>query len=150
MSRPSDRENYKETKGEKTIRIFVAIFYFIQTVLTTFPFMRGLDENGNIREMTAFEIAVQPEGYATAAEIKIAIIFALLVVLPIVCFFFYVLDKSNIKGMVSFATCVINVSIITFSVGGAIAMGAVVTLLLYVLIMFLTVQGMLLHAKNTM
>lgn len=149
--RNSNKANtYIEPKGEKALRIFVAILYFIQTLFTTFPFMRGDDGTGTIKELTAFELAIQPEGYATTQEVKIALVFALLILLPVVCFFFYILDKSNIKGMVSFATCVINVAVITFTVGGAITIGAVLTLLSYVLIMFLTVQGMLVHAKNTM
>lgn len=143
MSYNRDKNQIKESKKTKRLRITLAVLYFIEVILTTFPFMWTTDANGNIKELTAFEIAVQPGGYQTAEEIKIAIIFAVFVLFPAVCFFFCVLDKSYIKCFVSFACCIICACLITFGIGATISMGAVVALLLYVLILFLTTTCMM-------
>lgn len=148
MSYSSDKTKIIESKKAKTLRITLAVFYFIQVVMTTFPFMWVPGENGEIKQLTAFQIAVQPGGYQTAQDIKIAIIFAVLVLFPAVCFFFCVLDKSVIKNFVSFACCIVCACIITFGIGATIAMGAVVSLLLYVLILFLSTYSMLVSVAD--
>lgn len=132
-----------ESKKAKRLRITLCVLYFIQVVLTTFPFMWGLDDNGNLKQLTAFEIAVQPGGYDNVQEIKIALLFAVFVLFPVVCFFFCCLDKSIVKNFVSFACCITCACLITFGIGASLAMGAVVSLLLYVLILFFTTQQLL-------
>ena len=138
-----NKRNIKESKKAKRLRITLAVLYFIQVVLTTFPFMWGTDDSGNIKQLTAFEIAVQPDGYGGAGAIKLAIVFAVFVLFPAVCFFFCVLDKSFVKNFVSFACCITCACLITFGIGASVAMGAVVALLLYVLILFFTTQNLL-------
>lgn len=131
-----------ESKKTKGLRIFLAILYFIEVVLTTFPFMWGPDEVGNPKQLTAFQIAIQPDGYNGWGEIKLAIIFGILVLFPAVCFFFCLLDKSALKNFVSFACCIVCACIITFGIGGMIAMGALVALLLYILILFVSTASL--------
>lgn len=143
-----NRSAIKESNKAKRSRITLAVLYFIQVVLTTFPFMWGLDESGNIKELTAFEIAVQQGGYQNAESIKLAILFAVFVLFPAVCFFFCILDKSVVKNFVSFACCIVCACLITFGIGASIAMGAVVALLLYVLILFLTTRNLLISVAS--
>ncbi len=143
MSYYNRDKSVQESKKSKRIRITMAVLYFIQVILTTFPFMWGVDDKGNVKQLTAFELAIQPDGYNSAEEIKIAILFAVFVLFPVVCFFFCVLDKSQKKNFVSFACCIICACLITFGIGQSIAMGAVVALLLYVLILFFTTQSLL-------
>ncbi|MBE6823744.1 MAG: hypothetical protein E7513_00170 [Ruminococcaceae bacterium] len=143
MSNYSRDKGALESKKSKRIRITMAVLYFIQVVLTTFPFMWGVDDKGNIKQLTAFELAIQPDGYNSAEEIKIAFLFAVFVLFPAVCFFFCILDKSQKKNFISFACCIICACLITFGIGQSIAMGAVVALLLYVLILFFTTQSLL-------
>lgn len=131
-----------ESKKTKGLRIFLAILYFIEVVLTTFPFMWGPDKAGNPKQLTAFQIAIQPDGYNGWGEIKLAIIFGILVLFPAVCFFFCLLDKSALKNFVSFACCIVCACIITFGIGGMIAMGALVALLLYILILFVSTASL--------
>lgn len=144
MAYSSEREKIVESKKAKRIRITLAVLYFIQVVLTTFPFTWIVDESGNVKQLTAFELAVRPSGYETVQDVKLALLFAVFVLFPAVCFFFCVLDKSNKKNVVSIICCLTCACLITFGIGATIAMGAVVSLLLYVLILFFTVQSLIL------
>lgn len=144
MAYSSEREKIVESKKAKRIRITLAVLYFIQVVLTTFPFTWIVDESGNVKQLTAFELAVRPSGYETVQDVKLALLFAIFVLFPAVCFFFCVLDKSNKKNVVSIICCLTCACLITFGIGATIAMGAVVSLLLYVLILFFTVQSLIL------
>lgn len=132
-----------ESKKTKALRIFLAALYFIEVILTTFPFTWIPDDSGNIKQYTAFEFMVRPSGYHNAQEIKLALLFGIFVIFPLVCFFFFVLSKGVVKNYVSFACSIICAVLITFGIGGTIAMGAVISLLLYVFILFFTTQNLL-------
>ena len=94
----------KDNKSAKRLRITLAVLYFIQVVLTTFPFLRGITEDGEFRQLTAFEIAVQPAGYPTAEDVQLAIFYGIFILFPMVAFFFCILDKnSNVKNFISVA-----------------------------------------------
>ena len=135
MSYGRDKKAITESKKSKTLRITLAVLYFIQVVLTTFPFMWGVSEKGELKQLTAFEVAVQPGGYDGAQDIKLAIIFAVLVLFPAVCFFFCILNKTLVKDFLSI--------VCALGIGGLIAMGGVVALLLYILILFLSTMSLL-------
>jgi hypothetical protein len=132
-----------ESKKTKAMRIWLAILYFIQVVLTTFPFTWIPDDKGNVKQYTAFEFMVRPSGYHSSQEIKLALLFGIFVIFPLVCFFFFVLSKGVVKNYVSFACSIICSVLLTFGIGGTIAMGGVVALLLYVFILFFTTQNLL-------
>lgn len=130
----------KESKSSKRLRITIAALYFIEVLLTTFPFMWGGASDGKLHVLTAFEMVIQPSGYNSAQEIRLALYFSLFIILPIVSFFFMLCDKkSNVKNFVSVASCIICCCLITFGLGNAIAIGALMSMLLYILILFLTV-----------
>lgn len=148
MAYSRERNKAKESKKAKCIRILLAVLYFIEVVLTTFPFTWIADENGNVKEFTAFELAVRPSGYETAQEVKLAVLFAIFVLFPVVCFFFCCLDKSNKKNVVSIVCCLTCACLITFGIGATISMGAVISLLLYILILFFTTQSLLLSLAD--
>ena len=63
MSYDYKKTNKKETKKQKFMRIFIAVLYFFEVVLTTSPFVWGMDDKGNPQQLTAFQIAVQPNGW---------------------------------------------------------------------------------------
>ncbi len=130
-----------ETKSEKRIRIFLAVMFFIQTVLTTFPFMQGSIEQG-FTYITAFNMLVQNNGYTDSGDYMLVIIGAILVILPMVAFFFCILDKKSKKKYFVSALCSIACAVaITFGIGGAISIGAVITLIINVVTLFMTAQG---------
>ena len=135
-------DNYVENKSAKRVRITMAVLFFIQVILTTFPFIQGETSEGGYDYLTAFEVTVRFQGYPDAASIKLAIICGLFILLPLVSFFFCIFDKkSNVKNFVSAACCVICACLITFGVGTMISIGAVISLILYVIILFFTAQG---------
>lgn len=131
-----------ESKSEKRVRVFLAILFFIQTVLTTFPFIQGEIEEG-YTYVTAFNLLVQNNGYGENGDWMMAVIGAILVITPMVAFFFCVLDKKSKKKYVASGLCsVLCAAAITFSMGSfSIAIGAVVTLIINVIALFMTSQG---------
>ena len=93
-----------ESKSEKRVRIFLAVMFFIQTVLTTFPYMQG-DIDEGFTYITAFNMLVQNNGYGESGDFMLVIVGAVLVVLPMVAFFFCVLDKKSKKKYAVSAIC---------------------------------------------
>ena len=148
MAYNREKSKIKESKKTKTLRITLAVLYFIQVVLTTFPFTWIVDDSGNVKQLTAFQLMIRPSGYETVQDVKLAFLFGVFVIFPVVCFFFCVLSKGYIKNFVSFACCIVCASLITFGIGATIAMGAVVSLLLYILILFFTTQNLLLTVAD--
>ncbi len=142
MAKFSYVDEVVESKSEKRVRIFLAILFFIQTVMTTFPFIQGEVEQG-FTYVTAFNLLVQNNGYTEKGDIMLAIIGAILVVFPMVAFFFCVLDKKSKKKYIASGLCaVLSAAAITFSMGSfSIAIGAVLTLILNVVELFMTSQG---------
>ena len=144
--------SYQKTKAEdksaKKLRLTLAVLYFIQVIMTTFPFMWGETNDGSFEQITAFEMLVHPGIAYTVDAIKLAALGGIFVVFPMIVFFFCVLDKySNKKHVASFLCCILCVSMIVFGIGpGYIAIGSVVTIILYLLIMFLT--SMSVQARN--
>ena len=131
-----------ESKSEKRVRIFLAVMFFIQTVITTFPFMQGNIEAG-FTYITAFNMLVQNNGYTDNGDFMLVIVGAVLVIFPLVAFFFFVLDKKSKKKYVVSAICSIACAVvITFGIGGAIAIGGVLTLIINVVCLFMTMQGL--------
>lgn len=141
MAKFTNFDDNVETKSEKRVRIFLAVMFFIQTVLTTFPFMQGSIEQG-FTYITAFNMLVQNNGYTDSGDYMLVIIGAILVVFPMVAFFFCILDKKSKKKYLVSAICSVACAVaITFGIGGAISIGAVITLIINVITLFMTMQG---------
>lgn len=143
------KEKIYEDKTVKGLRITTGVLFFIQVIMTTFPFIIQYDEAGNIYEMTAFQMFIQVGGYQSSSAVLLALIAAIFVVFPIVAFFFCILDKkSTVKYLVSALCCIICALLITFGIGTDIASGSLISLLLYVLILFLTMLGLGMYQKH--
>ena len=149
MSYDYKKTNKKETKKQKFMRIFIAVLYFFEVVLTTSPFVWGMDDKGNPQQLTAFQIAVQPNGYDGVQDIKLAIVFGLILLLPLVGFFFCVLDKSRVKNFFNLACGLVCVCIITFGIGPNMGSGAFWSMLIYVFILFLKTINLLDSVKKS-
>ena len=136
-------EESVETKSEKRVRVFLAVMFFIQVVLAaSFPLMQGDVDGKGMAALSAVKLMIQPNGYNSFQEVLVAIYGAVLVVLPIVAFFFCLLDKkSKKKYVVSALTSVLCPIIICFGVGGTIAIGGVFTLFINIVTLFMTSQG---------
>ncbi len=134
-----------ETKTEKHVRIFLAVMYFLQTVVTTIPFIQGkvtIDGESGYATLTALNLLIQTDGYADRSSIPLAAVGAVLVIFPMVAFFFCVLDsKSRIKYIVSGACCFVCAALIAFVLASVISIGAIITLVLNVICLFMCSQG---------
>ena len=149
MSYDYKKTNKKETKKQKFMRIFIAVLYFFEVVLTTSPFVWGMDDKGNPQQLTAFQIAVQPNGYDGVQDIKLAIVFGLILLLPLVGFFFCILDKSRVKNFFNLACGLVCVCIITFGIGPDMGSGAFWSMLIYVFVLFLNTINLLDSVKKS-
>ena len=129
-----------ESKSEKRIRRFLFVMYFIQTLLTTVDFMTNPETGARI---TPIKMLIRTDGYATGGDIWMAVAGGILVVFPMVSFFFCLLDKkSKKKYLVSALCCIVCVILILF-IGNPqyLAIGAVLTLVINLVNMFMTTQG---------
>ena len=141
-------EERVESSSEKRIRVFLFILFFIQTAMTTLPFVYGPYEDHFVT-LSAVSMAIQLNGYGNMSAIALAIMGGLLVVLPMTAFFFCVLDKKRKwKYLVSALTSVVCAVIITFgigpliSTGASISVGAIFTLVIDLITLFMTMMGL--------
>lgn len=146
MAKYFDNDEIKESSSEKKVRIFLAVMYFIQVlIMVGLPLMYGTaNDEGQYATLTAVNLMIQPNGYNSSGEIFVALFGVALVILPIVAFFFFLLDKkSKKKYVVSYITVIINCIIICFSIGvKSLYIGGVLSLIAYVVILFMTTQGL--------
>lgn len=145
MAKFTDVEERAESPSERRVRYFLAVMFFLQTICTAIPFIQGSVEiDGKLvdRTITAFNMLVNPGGYGEIGGVPLAIIGAILVIFPIVAFFFCVLDsKSKVKFIISGLCAVICAVVITFSFASYISLGALITLVLNVICLFMSAQG---------
>ena len=133
-----------ENLSERKIRIFLAVMFFIQALLTSQPFMHHVDAETNTLEgyITVLDFIVQADGIA-GNNIAMAIYGVILIALPVTAFFFCLFDKrSRVKYLLSGLCSVICAIVITFTVGTSISYGAVITLIINVVTLFMTMQGL--------
>ena len=144
MAKYFDKDEIKESSSEKKIRIFLAVMYFLLVLTEVWmPLMYGpVNDEGQYSILTAVNLLIQPNGYGSAGQVMSAIYGAILVILPIVSFFFFLLDKkSKKKYVISYITCILSAVVISFGPGSSIAYGGIVSLILILVIMFMTTQG---------
>ena len=144
MAKYFDKDEIKESSSEKKIRIFLAVMYFLLVLTTVWmPLMYGpVNDEGQYSILTAVNLLIQPNGYGSAGQVMSAIYGAILVILPIVSFFFFLLDKKTKKKyVISYITCILSAVVICFGPGSSIAYGGIISLILILVIMFMTTQG---------
>lgn len=144
MAKYFDKDEIKESSSEKKVRIFLAVMYFLLVlVMVWMPLMYGpVNDEGQYSILTAVNLLIQPNGYGSVGQVMGAVYGAILVILPIVSFFFFILDKkSKKKYIISYITCILSAIVICFGPGSSIAYGGIVSLIMILVIMFMTTQG---------
>lgn len=144
MAKYFDKDEIKESSSEKKVRFFLAVMYFLLVlVMVWMPLMYGpVNDEGQYSILTAVNLLIQPNGYGSAGQVMGAVYGAILVILPIVSFFFFILDKkSKKKYIISYITCILSAIVICFGPGSSIAYGGIVSLIMILVIMFMTTQG---------
>ena len=136
-------EENVESKSETRVRRFLTVMFFIQVVLSSvFPLMHGDVDGQGIAALTAVNLLIQHNGYGSFAEIMVAFYGAILVLMPIISFFFCLLDKrSKKKYIVSGLTSVLCAVVICFGPKDSIAIGGVFILFINMITLFMTSQG---------
>lgn len=135
-----------ENKTRKKLRITLCILYLFEIVLCTMPYIQYIDpDTGVLSSLSVFDmISYLGASFSDAALGKsltqAALFMIVLIIIPIVGFFFCALDKErNLKNVVSLICCLLGVISILFVVtGSTISLGSMLGLLLYLLICFLT------------
>lgn len=141
MAKFTDVDERVESASERRVRIFLAVLFFFQTVATAIPFFQG-EVDGSDYTITAFNLLYNPGNYNQLAGIPLAVVGGILVIFPIVAFFFCVLDtKSKAKWIISGLCSVICAAVIAFGFAHIISIGAVITLVLNVICLFMSSQG---------
>lgn len=146
----SEKRNitYVENKKVKNMRVFITVLYALQFLITMlWPFAEEIIKAGDKYKV----ILISPANcimdlFTSTSALGFALnfIYSLFVIIPIVCFFFFIIDKkSNVKCFVSYIACLACSYLITFEIGPVISVGAVFALVLYVVIMFFTTILML-------
>ena len=132
-------EEKVESKSEKRIRIFLVVMFFLQILLTTTAFMWDPQTGQSI---TPLLMLIQTNGYSNSAEFMMGVYGGILVLFPLVAFFFCLLDKKSKKKYLVSTLCVFTtVIMICFLFRANLAAGAILTLIVNIITMFMTSQG---------
>lgn len=143
LNRRYETDKFVELKNMKRLRIVIAVLYGLQVFLTSEPFV-GDAEN----TVTAFKMFMLMFRADSTSMFFTCLLFSVLLIFPAVCFFFYCLDrKSNVKSVLSIVCCFVCTYIIVFELNGVFLSGALFTLLVDILILFLSVVLMLATAS---
>lgn len=135
-----------ENKTRKKLRITLCILYLLEIVLCTMPYIQYIDPDTkmlsslSVFDMLSYLGASFPDAALGKSLTQAALFMIILLIIPIVGFFFCALDKErNLKNVVSLLCCLLGVISILFVVtGSTISLGSMLGLLLYLLICFLT------------
>lgn len=143
-----------DIKTRKKLRIAICFFYLLQILMCTFPFIHG--QRIGTQELTSASpfymvyILFGIMGEMDAGSLTFCITCIALILIPVVGFFFCALDKErNLKNIVSILCCFTGVFLIMFTIPTAyMSLGAVVAVLLYIIIMFLTTVSMVMRLSK--
>lgn len=142
--------NSTETKRCRNIRrVLIALFIVCGYLLSTTYAIAPVEVNGKetyVNE-TALNLAFgEMGGEIPMPSSKVGYLF---LILPFVGFFFMFFDKkSNIKNFVGLACGVIGVLSISFFIGGYVGFGGLISIFVYMLIVFLSAISIFLNAQD--
>lgn len=139
---------FPENKTRKRLRIAQCILYLLEIYFCTMPFIQGVDSAGNfysysVLGLISFIGGSAPQTAAGAAFLNYVMFSPILMIIPIIGFFFCALDKQrNLKNLVSLACCFAGIIAIIIFVGSTLSLGSLLALLVYLVISFLTTLAM--------
>lgn len=133
----------KENKTRKHFRIAQCVFYALLIFLCSMPFIQGITSDGkffsySVLDLMSF-IGGSADGTLGAAFLNYVMYTPVLILIPIVGFFFCLFDRErNLKNIVSLVCSAAGIVSILLIAGAALSLGASLSLLIYLLISFLT------------
>ncbi len=147
-----------DIKTRKKLRITMCVLYLLQIVICTMPFFQDVkfNEDGIVTMASPFNMLMILFGVTSPLDgsvISICVICMALVIVPMIGFLFCALDKQrNLKNIVSALCCFTGVLLIAVMLGNEkvkyMSIGAVLAILVYILIMFLTSIAMVLRLSK--
>ncbi len=147
-----------DIKVRKRLRIAMCILYLAQIVVCTFPYFQDVQFNkdGLVAMKSPFNMVILL--FSVTSDMKgsvlsLAIISMILILIPIIGFFFCALDKErNLKNIASVICCFAGVFLIAGLLGNEnvkyMSIGAVIAILLYIIIMFITSIAMVMRLSK--
>lgn len=125
-----------ETKRARRLRLAVCVFYVMTITFCALPYIQIYSEDGSIHTMTLFNMIV--DGFRLGWP-SVSIIAIIMVAVPVAGFLIEAFDKTRcikcVSGMIcSFA----GIALICFGVGGIFSLGGLLSILSYIVIMFLS------------
>lgn len=132
-----------ENKTRKRFRISQCVFYALLVFLCSMPFIQGANSQGvfysySVLDLISF-IGGNADGALGSAFLKYVMFTPILIIIPVVGFFFCALDSQrNMKNIVSLICCAAGIISIIIFAGSALSLGALLSLLIYLLVSFLT------------
>ena len=140
-----------ETKRCRNIRrVLIALFIVAGYMLSTTFAVDYLEVQGEeqLVEMTALNLAFGAMGGSVPMRSNI-VIGLLFILLPFLGFFFMFFDKkTNVKNFVGLGCGIIGLMSIMLFIGANIGIGALVSVLCYLLITMLSGIAVLMHAQD--
>lgn len=141
-----------DTKTRKKLRIAMSVLYLLQIVVCTMPFIHNFQADGKITSASPFFMFTLLFGVVSgldATAVTMCILCIMMILIPIIGFLFCALDKErNLKNLVSLACCLAGVFIILTIPSQYISIGAVIAIIFYVVIMFLTSIAMVMRLSK--
>ncbi|HCA05514.1 MAG TPA: hypothetical protein DEO32_06430 [Ruminococcaceae bacterium] len=142
-----------ENKQRKRIRLVMCFIYLFQIFLCTAPFVM-LSNNTKLKDESVFSIIYKVmsnlDGINSAGGFVTYLPYFFLVIIPVAGFFFCALDKErNLKNIFSVIFNFLAIMIILMVVpAGALQIGSVLQILLYIVLTFLATAGMLMRLNK--
>ena len=149
-----------DIKVRKRLRLTMCVLYLVQIVVCTFPYFQDVrvNDDGLVAMKSPFNMVILL--FSVTSDMKgsvlsLAVISMILILSPIVGFFFCSLDKErNLKNIASVICCFAGVFLIAGLLGNEnvkyMSIGAVFAILLYIIIMFVTSIAMVMRlSKDT-
>lgn len=132
-----------ENKTRKRFRIAQCVFYALLVFLCSMPFIQGATTDGHFYSYSVLDlmsfIGGESEGVLGEAFLRYVMFTPIIIIIPIIGFFFCVLDRErNMKNIVSLICCAAGIVSILTIAGTALSLGALLSLLIYLLVSFLT------------
>lgn len=140
----------EETKRCRNLRRILMILFVVCGYLLSTAFAVDVVEykgEDTLSYMTALNLVFGTLGGEIPVRTnKIALIFFLI---PLIGFFFMFFDKkSNVKNIVGLVCGFTGVLSISFLIGGSIAIGSMISIIVYFIIAVLSAYGMVLHIAD--
>lgn len=137
-------------KTTKRLRVALVVLFLLIVVANSFPFFQGLQSDGTLYYYTATDMFLNVTSVVDnpgdqSALMTVAWASALFYVIPVVGFFFAVLDRDrNLKNVAGVICSIAGVLAIIYIVGPEfLSIGSLAALLMYIATFLISVYGML-------